>query len=309
MRRGYDQIVMFAKYIDTIVPYFNRKKVLNDPFVHAIEGIRFMELSNCWVRYLVKGKGKETLVLAPDGPVTIEAYSEIIDELAKHHRVVIFETPGFGFSIPKVHFNFSYEGWTNTIADFLIKLDLAPYILAIPCVAGLSAIGIANKHSKIVKGLITTQTSCWHDERNWVRSWDKMGVMTVPFWAQIMGHYLKKRKVHLIHRVISNKNKEQLEALSKETLKHGACNCLATACQYYLVKKEPTWLKPIQQPSISIWGEADKSHQRSGTDPRSVLEYLPQSKIVYFKEAGHFVEVEEPKLFINTVNDFIRSSF
>lgn len=299
---------MLAKYIDTVVPYLNQKKVFNDPYINAIEGIRFMDLSNCWVRYLVKGKGKHTIVLAPDSPVTIEAYLDIVDELSKAYRVVIFETPAFGFSIPKIHFDFSYNGWTRTIADFLTKLDLGPYVLAIPCVAGLSAIGIANRYPKMVEAIISTQTPCWSDERNWVRSWDKMGVMTVPIWAQIMGHYLKTRKVHLIHRVITNKNKRKLETISKETLKHGACNCLATACQYYLVKKEPELLKPIKQPSISIWGEADKSHDRSGTKKDSVLKYLPNSEMVYFKEAGHFIEVEEPQLFVQTIKNFIDSN-
>jgi pimeloyl-ACP methyl ester carboxylesterase len=296
---------MIAKYIDTVIPYLNRNKVFQSEYVNQIEGIQFMELANCWVRYLVKGEGKHTIVLAPDSPVTIEAYDQVIDILSKKYRVLIFETPAFGFSIPKIQFDFSYNGWTETIADFLKKVNLGPYVLAIPCVAGLSAIGIANKYPEMVEGIVSTQTPCWKDERNWVRSWDMKGVMTVPFWAQIMGHYLKTKKVHLIHRLITNKNKKHLEELSKKTLKEGACNCLATACQYYLVKDKPELLTPIHQPAISIWGEADKSHIRSGTVKTSILDYLPNADIIYLKEAGHFLEVEEPELFTQIVMDFI----
>ncbi len=299
---------MLAKYIDTVIPYVQRNKFFKDSFINAIEGIRFMEMSNCWIRYTVRGKGKHTLVIAPDSPVTIEAYTDILETLAQKYRVVIFETPAFGFSIPKLHFDFSYETYTETIAKFLQKLDLGPYILAIPCVAGLSAIGVANRYPQMVKALISTQTPCWSDQRNWVRGWDKMGIMTVPFWSQFMGHYLKTRKVYMIHRVISNQRQERLEALSKMTLSHGACNSLATACQYYLKKKEPELLRPIKQPSISIWGTADWSHDRTGTEKTSILKYLPNSELVYFEEAGHFLEVEAPLRFMETIDAFIDAS-
>lgn len=297
-----------ASRIDSVIPYLGRKRLLEGPASKSMEGIQFMELSNCWIRYLVRGNGPRTIVVAPDSPVTMEAYEELVNELAEKHRVVLFETPSFGFSVPKPHFNFSFEACTETITNFLQRLNLGPYVLAIPCVAGLSGIAIARRHPNLVEAIVSTQTPNWKQQRAWVRSWDYVGffgVMTWPFWAQLWGFYFKTRKTHLCHKIITRQRKEELMAWSKQTLAQGACNPLPTACQCYLVKREPGWLGKASQPAISIWGKGDRSHVRSGTDRNTILEYLPQAQLVDFEDAGHFLEAEVPEKFARVVNEFI----
>jgi pimeloyl-ACP methyl ester carboxylesterase len=129
--------------------------------------------------------------------------------------------------------------------------------------------------------------------------------MTWPFWSQILGFYFKTRKTHLCHKIITKQRREELMALSQQTLKQGACNPLPTACQCYLVKKVPGWLGKATQPAISIWGKADRSHVRSGTDRTTIREYLPYAQLVDFEDAGHFLEAEMPAKFAAVVNAFI----
>jgi pimeloyl-ACP methyl ester carboxylesterase len=300
-------ISYIASRIDTILPFLQRKKTFHGEPSRSMPNIQFMELSNCWVRYLVCGEGERTIVIAPDSPVTMEAYGSVVEALSKDNRVVLFETPAFGFSVPKLGFNFSYMAWTETIAEFLRRLALGPYVLAIPCVAGLSAIGIARRYPEMVEAIVSTQTPAWHHERNWVRSWDQKGVMTWPFWAQALGHYFKTRKVHLIHKLITHQKRDYLMKLSQKTLAQGASNPLATSCQCYLLEKEPSWLGPVDVPAISIWGKADRSHDKSGTDRTSILRYLPHAKLIDFEDAGHFLEAEVPEKFAAVVDEFIKS--
>ena len=294
-----------ASRIDAVLPYLQRRRVFEGEPARSMDGVRWMELDNCWVRYLVRGDGPRTVVLAPDSPVTMEAYGTLLDLLTARHRVVLFETPAFGFSVPKPHFDFSYPAWTETIAEFLRRLGLGPYVLAIPCVAGLSAVGIARRYPEMVEGLVATQMPSWSEERKWLHSWDKGGVMTAPFWAQGLGHYYKTRKVHLAHRIITNKNRGELMELSRVTLAQGASNPLATACQCYLLEGEPDALGVVEQPAVAVWGDADRSHDRAGTDKRSVLRYLPNANVVHLPEAGHFLEVEEPGPFAEIVTGFM----
>jgi pimeloyl-ACP methyl ester carboxylesterase len=301
-------ISYIASRIDTIIPYLFRRRLLDGPARSSMPDIQFIELSNCWIRYLVRGNGPRTIVIAPDSPVTMEAYTELVDELAKKHRVVLFETPGFGFSVPKPHFDFSFEACTDTITDFLKKINLGPYVLAIPCVAGLSAIAIARREPDMVEAIVSTQTPNWKQQRAWVRSWDYVGffgVMTWPFWAQLWGFYFKKRKTHLCHKLITKQRRQELMLLSQQTLKQGACNPLPTACQCYLVKREPGWLGKASQPAISVWGKADRSHDRSGTDRTTILEYLPHAQLIDFDDAGHFLEAEVPAKFASVVDTFV----
>jgi pimeloyl-ACP methyl ester carboxylesterase len=261
--------------------------------------VQFMELENCWIRYLVRGNGLRTIVLAPDSPVTMEAYTELVDRLAAHHRVVLYEKPGF---------DFSFDGWTDTIETFLHKLNLGPYVLAIPCVAGLSAIAIARRSPELVEGIVSTQTTNWQHQRRWVRSWNNVGAygaMTWPFWSQLLALWAKTRVTHFCHKLITLQRRDELMALSKLTLRQGASNPLPTACQCYLKKRRPGSLGPINQPAISIWGTGDRSHQRSGTDRTTIREYLPNAQLIDFSHAGHFLEAEIPAEFAQVVLDFI----
>lgn len=297
-----------ASRLDSFIPYLNRREVFNGEPAKSMPDIQFMELSNCWIRYLVRGQGPRTIVLAPDSPVTMEAYAELVGSLSRKHRVVLFETPAFGFSVPKPHFDFSFEAWTETIAEFLRHLALGPYVLAIPCVAGLSGIAIARRYPAMVEAIVSTQTPNWPQQRAWVRSWDNVGargVMTWPFWSQILGFWAKTRVTHLCHKIITHQRRDELMALSRKTLRQGASNPLMTACQCYLVKRPPGWLGKASQPAISIWGSADRSHVRSGTDRRTIREYLPDAELVDFEDAGHFLEAEVPSKFAEVVLRFM----
>lgn len=290
--------------IDTLIPYMRRSQAFYGPPSSSLAGVQFMELSNCWIRYIVKGTGLRTIVIAPDSPVTMEAYTEVIDRLSKKYRVLVFETPGFGFSIPKPGFDFSFEALTETIAEFLQRMDMGPYVLAIPCIAGFSAIAIARRYPTMVEGLVTTQTPSWEQKRHWLHSWDKWGVLTWPVWAQVLGRLLRG-KTHHVHKIITRQRQEYLMQLSKETLELGANNPLASACQCYMLKRAPGWLGKVDQPAISIWGKGDKSHVRAGTDRTTILEYLPNAKLIDFEDVGHFIEAEVPEKFAAAVSEFV----
>ncbi len=299
-----------ASRLDSVIPYLNRRAILEGEPSRSIPGIGFMELDNCWVRYLVRGDGPRTIVIAPDSPVTMEAYTELVDKLSKHHRVVLFETPAFGFSVPKPSFDFAFEAWTETIAEFLRRLNLGPYVLAIPCVAGLSGIAIARRYPEMVEGIVSTQTPNWAQQRAWVRSWDNVGargVMTWPFWSQLLGFWAKKRVTHLCHNIITLQRRDELMKISRDTLHQGANNPLMSACQCYLTVRPPGWLGAARQPAISIWGTGDRSHVRCGTDRRTVREYLPNAELVDFDDAGHFLEAEVPDKFAQVVLKFLDS--
>jgi pimeloyl-ACP methyl ester carboxylesterase len=291
--------------IDTVLPYLRRRRIFEGLPSRSMEGIRFLELSNCWIRYVVAGQGPHTIVIAPDSPVTMEAYAEVLAILSQKHRVLIFETPSFGFSLPKPGFDFSFEAMTETMAEFLRRMNMGPYVLAIPCVAGFSAIAIARRYPDMVTALVSTQTPSWQQERHWLRSLDRMRALTWPIWAQLLGLYLR-RKTHFVHKFTTQQRRESLMALSQQTLAQGANNPLASACQCYMPHvREPGWLGKVTQPAISIWGTGDKTHHRAGTDRHSILQYLPDAHLLDFPEAGHFVEAEAPEKFARAVMAFV----
>jgi pimeloyl-ACP methyl ester carboxylesterase len=72
-----------------------------------------------------------------------------------------------------------------------------------------------------------------------------------------------------------------------------------------LTDTEPP-LSIINQPSLVIWGEADRSHR--DTDKSSTKSYCPQAREIRFANAGHFPELEEPEMFAREVRDWAHSA-
>ncbi len=83
------------------------------------------------------GDGSQTLVLAADPPVVIEQYDELIQCLEDDFRVIVFEIPGFGFSLPRSGFRFDFTKVNDLVAEFLRRLALGPYLLAFPITSDL----------------------------------------------------------------------------------------------------------------------------------------------------------------------------
>lgn len=99
-------------------------------------------------------------------------------------------------------------------------------------------------------------------------------------------------------------NREKLSEFVETTdvaFAHGACFCLASAFQRYLTDTEQP-LAVINQPSLVIWGEADRTHRN--TDKSSTRLYCPHAKEVRFACAGHFPELEEPERFAQEIREW-----
>lgn len=52
---------------------------------------------------------KPCVICGPDGPNVVEHYGELISLLTPHLRVVCFDMPGFGFSLPQASYAHSLE--------------------------------------------------------------------------------------------------------------------------------------------------------------------------------------------------------
>lgn len=51
-------------------------------------------------------------------------------------------------------------------------------------------------------------------------------------------------------------------------------------------------MSPVSIPVV-LWGEADRSHRKAGTDPDTALELVPQGHVVRLSNVGHFADTED----------------
>jgi len=293
-----------ATWVDTLTLPWQRRHVRRGPAAHSRPGIAFMELAQASIRYRIAGDGPQTVVLCADPPVVLELYDELIAELACDFRVVVFEMPAFGYSLPRLGLRMELQPATAVICEFLQRLGFGPYILAFPCVPAYSALWLAGHRPELVKALVLMQAPDWQQELRWKQKRDPKGILMRPYIGQLLLRLLRRRRAGDWYRLALG-NQELLPRFTAETQQafdQGACFCLASGYQHYLVAAEPAFA-PIPQPALVVWGEIDRSHQ--GSDRESIRRYLPQARIVRIAEAGHFPELETPQRFATELRDFL----
>jgi pimeloyl-ACP methyl ester carboxylesterase len=292
-----------ATWIDTVVPNIRSRSIAQSSEFNSRPGIANLQLSTTLIRYRMVGDGPQTLVLAADPPVVIEQYDELIQCLKDDFRVIMFELPGFGFSLPRSGFRFDFAKANDLVAEFLHRLALGPYLLAFPCVSAYGAIDIAARFPSLVSGVVLVQAPSWGEEVKWKHGRDRQEILSKPVIGQLALQALKrKRAPQWLDAAVGNREKlSEFVETTDVAFAHGACFCLASAFQRYLTDTEQP-LAVINQPSLVIWGEADRTHRN--TDKSSTRLYCPHAKEVRFACAGHFPELEEPERFAQEIREW-----
>ena len=127
--------------------------------------------------------------------------------------------------------------------------------------------------------------------------------LSKPVIGQLVLQALKRKRAPQWFNAAVGK-REKLAEFVKTTdvaFANGAIFCLASAFQHYLTDNEPS-LEIVNQPSLVIWGEADRTHRN--TDKSSTRRYCPHAKEVHFANAGHFPELEEPEMFAQAIRNW-----
>ncbi|MFP5304789.1 MAG: alpha/beta fold hydrolase, partial [Gammaproteobacteria bacterium] len=285
-----------ATWLDTLIPPWQRRRALRGPGASSRADIRYVHLPEASIRYRIAGDGARTVVLCADPPVVLELYDELIARLAAEYRVVVFEPPAFGLSLPRAGLDFSMEATARVIGAFLDALGTAPYVLAFPCVPAYCALWLAAQRPQLVEALVLMQAPSWHEELKWKRGRDPKNVLGRPWLGQILLRLLRRKRASAWYRLALGR-RELLPTFAAETeraFEHGACFSLASAFQRFLTATEPGFAA-VHQPALVIWGGADRSHAQ--TDRESIRRHLPQARIVHIDDAGHFPELEAPQRF------------
>lgn len=267
--------------------------------------IQFVDLPLASIRYRISGSGPKTLVFVADPPNVIEHYDQLIKLLSPSVRVICLDMPGFGFSYPKRGYTYSVSDQVEVSLQFLRKLSLGPYYLAYSCGGAFAAIGLASKHPELVAGVINIQAASWEQQALWAQRVDLMGIVGTPIIGQLLlacaPNWVAKKWYSAA--LPAREAAKAFEVTGTESLQHGACFCLASGLQQLRANAEPPMLQAISQPSLIIWGAADRTHRR--TDKNSSRKYFPEAQLHEFDQAGHFPELEDPEKFSAIARDFI----
>jgi len=287
----------------SIASYIDKIPSVSSPKPDSVFTSHYLELQRGTVRYIRTGntKSKITVVLMPDPPNTIEHMQELIKMLEPTFQVIAFEAIGFGYSTASLSYDFSVQHNADVIIQLLEKLDVKQAILALTCVAALPGLVVAKRHPEKVIGLVLGQTPALDEARAWAKRVDFKGVLATPFIGQILLRLLRNKISGLWYKNALAKGMNSHSYLDKtlKSFRRGARFSLASAFQALLCDKTGPTEFVVEQNAIILWGNLDRSHKH--TNNRSILNLVPNGKIIELENCAHFPDIEAPAEFASAI--------
>jgi pimeloyl-ACP methyl ester carboxylesterase len=245
------------------------------------------------VRLFDSGSDKPCVVIVPDGPNVIEHYRELIERLSAELRVVCFDMPGFGFSLPRVDYGHTLDEGARAVLGVLDALHVPRATLAFSCANGLYALRTARLAPDRVRSLVLSQTPSLHALHMWAKR-----VIPPPLRVPLAGqasawlgrHALAERWYAMS--LPRGTDREHFRAPARAALACGGCFSLAGVVQGLLASSQEDLLD-VQTPCTMLWGEQDRTHH--ATDPNSLRECAAGANIVRWERVGHFPDLEAPE--------------
>lgn len=293
-------------WLDTLRLGARAARIRRGPAAHARDGVRIVDLSNCAMRVRVAGArvdSQPTIVLVCDPPSVIEHFDALVSLLAPEARVVCLEPPGFGFSVPRRNFRFSFDSYRTAIDELLLALDEGPYLLAFSCVWAHIALQIAAQRPASIAKLLLWQGVAWEQQVSWANYVDAGHTLSRPLVGQLTGMFGTRRIGIGWYRAAMAKDRyRDFTPTLLSALDSGAFCCLASLWQQFY--RDPPPEVQVDQPTLLTWGHADRTHRHS--DKTSLSRAL--RRVVRhngFERAGHSPELEDCPAFARLLLDWL----
>lgn len=286
---------MTGNFIDSLRVANRSRYVSTHPLINLLE-TDFGRL-----RVLDTQGDKPAIMMVPDGPNVIEHHEHVIRELSKKFRVICFEFPGFGFSMPTTKYDYSLEKSAHLILNLMDIMKIKRAALSFSCANGFYAIKAAEIAPDRFTHLFLAQTPSLHAMESWVAKTIPT-VFKIPLLGQLTNSMVEKKLANNWYRYALPKGCEITDYQRKalDALQHGACFCLSGLVQG-LAKDMGSRLKSLEVPATLVWGCRDFTHRK--TDHTSILEHLPACEIIEFKSCGHFPELEDINHYVKLLNE------
>lgn len=293
---------MIASLLDSLLTRWSASGRL--AAIAGVPAMRIVESPAGSIRVLDTGSScKPCVVFVPDGPNVIEHYEHLSALLAPDYRLVCFDMPGFGLSLPSSSYRHSLDQGAGAVLDVLDALGIGQATLAFSCANGFYALRAAQIAPHRVASLFLAQTPSLPAMHAWAMR-TVPGPLRIPVLGQLAGWALRRKTASAWYAMALPRGTDRCfyRDHSHRALAQGACFCLAGVVQG-LLREAVSAVKVAGTPCTMVWGGLDRSHL--ATKALSLLDCVPHAEIVHFDDCGHFPDLEQPERYANFLNEHI----
>ncbi|HRO15342.1 MAG TPA: alpha/beta hydrolase [Paracoccus sp. (in: a-proteobacteria)] len=132
----------------------NRRRALRAERANPPLG-RFLEAEGVRLHYLERGSGTPLVLLHGNGSMIQDFLSSgLVEAAARHHRVIVFDRPGYGYSTRPRGRLWTPDAQADLLAAALRMLGVDRAVVLGHSWAGAVAVALADRHPGLVRGLV-----------------------------------------------------------------------------------------------------------------------------------------------------------
>ena len=260
----------------------------------------FIKINNCNYYYEVHGSGPETILFSHGLLWSGFLFHYQVDQLKDRYRVITYDHRGQGRS-EVTERGYDMDSLYEDAVQLIEKLKIGPVHLAGLSMGGFIAMRMAARRPDLVKSLILMETSAqpepfilkYHFLNTVVRIFG-VELVTTPVMQIMFGDTF----------INDTKRKAERIEMEKELRKNDK-NIVRAVNGVITRKGIEHELKNIQCPTLILVGTEDKATVPAKAE--YINHNIPQSKLVYIKNAGHSSSIEEPEQVNNAIEEFLNS--
>ncbi len=240
---------------------------------------RFVEADGFHIRYVEAGSGPLLVCLHGGGGLRLAPAHDI---LAKNHRVIAFEMPGFGAS-PENRRSASTEDLGRTMNAAVAALGLDRYSIMGTSFGSKVALWMAIEHPEAVESIVLISPAAIRENQGPVPT----HVPPEEAAKLLYAHPERQPKSVLPSRELVAKH----AALTSRLLGPGRDAPFETR------------LAELPHPVLTLFGTADRVTPPEGA--HLFREILPHCHIVLVYDAAHAIDADRPEALASVVGDFL----
>ena len=274
---------------------------------------RYIEVNGVKLHTVIVGKG-EPIILLHGFYDFWYSWKDVMIALKDEYKLIVPDTRGINTSEkPEGVDNYYPEVLINDVKVLAEVLELGKFILVGHDWGGSIALGFATMYPELLKKLIVLNTMHSGLLAKLIRT-DKEFRSSASYQLD----FIKKGSEDTLapqdwesfnDNLLAKKDDFDKEMYLKAWKQPGA---LKAGLNYYRAaykraregKNPEDWGGKIDVPTLVIWGKKDKVLRpilASGLE-----DFIPNIKIVWSEEAGHFILADDPKIVISSIREFIQ---
>ncbi len=258
------------------------------------------------VNYVELGEGPPVLLIHGISGCW-QNWLENVPYLARRHRVVALDLPGFGYS-PMPDWDLSIAAYSRLVHDFCERLGLAQVAVVGSSMGGfIAAEATIREPERIARLVLVSAAGVSHARmrREPALTAGRMAAAAAPYALRLQELSIRRPRLRrlvlegVFHDPLALRPELVWEFVHPGIRSEGFLDALEALIGYDYLHRLPE----IEVPTLVVWGRQDRVVPAA--DATEYNRLIPNSRLVVFDRCGHIPQAERPARFNSLVERFL----